>query len=257
MNRSLERRKDLIGGILFISLIIILIVGGFFLTRYLTSDKEKDKALKKEINQFKIDEEKELIYFENEEAISDAPDIIYKDVVINLKEADTVNELLKKDMDEIRKSVKKTSENPVDTTKEILFDNSEILSAKERNYASYESANYLSLVVTDSNFDIYTGSTITNQASYIFSLTNGKRLSNDTLLGYNNLTIDMVKEKIRVKLSDDQLEMGEENTILIDDTINAITTDNAVMYVSRTGKLCLTFIVKTTNDSYNDSIELN
>lgn len=257
MNRSLERRKDLIGGILFITLIITLIVGGFFLTRYLTSDKEKSKARENELKQFKIDEKKEFIYYENEEVISEAPDIVYKDVVINLKEADTVNELLKNKMDEIRKTVKKTSETPVDTTKEILFDNSEIYSAKERNYISYESANFLSLVITDSDFDIYTGSKITNQEAYTFSLTNGKRLSNETLLGYNNLTFDMVKEKIRVKLSDDQLELGAESTILVDDTINAINPDNAVLYVNRTGKLCLAIIVKTTNDSYNDNVELN
>ena len=54
-------------------------------------------------------------------------------------------------MDEIRKSVKKTSENQVDTTREIQFDNSDIFSAKERDYVSYESANYISLVVTDSD----------------------------------------------------------------------------------------------------------
>lgn len=257
MNRSLERKKDLIGGIIFISFIIFLIVGGYFLTKYMTSDKEKEKAVKNELNQFKIDTKKDLVYFDNEEVVSESPDIIYKDVVINLKDADTVNELLKEKMDEIRKSVKKTSENQVDTTRDILFDNSEIFSAKERDYISYESANYLSLVITDSDFDIYTGSKITSQESYTFSLTNGKRLSNETLLGYHNLTIDMVKEKIRVKLADDQLELSEGNTILVDDTVNAITSENAVLYINRTGKLCLSFIVKTSNDSYNDDIELN
>ena len=257
MNRSLERKKDLIGGILFISFVLFLIIGGYFLTRYMTSDKEKEKAAKNEINQFKIDDKKDLVYFDNEEVISDAIDLVYKDVIINLKEADTVNELLKSQMDEIRKSVKKTSENQVDTTREIQFDNSDIFSAKERDYVSYESANYISLVVTDSDFDIYTGSKITNQDSYTFSLSNGKRLSNETLLGYNNLTLDMVKEKIRVKLTDDQTEINDGTSILVDDTINAINSENAVLYVNRSGKLCLSFIVKTSNESYNDNIELN
>ena len=67
----------------------------------------------------------------------------------------------------------------------------------------------------------------------------------------------MVKEKIRVKLTDDQTEINDGTNILVDDTINAINGENAVLYVNRSGKLCLSFIVKTSNESYNDNIELN
>ena len=46
MNRHLERKKDFVGGITFIIFVAILIVGGFFLTRYLTSEKEHKKSFK-------------------------------------------------------------------------------------------------------------------------------------------------------------------------------------------------------------------
>ena len=256
MNRSLERKKDFIGSISFLAFILFLIVGGYFLTNYLTSDTEKEKIAKSEINQLKVDEKKELVYFTNEVAISEDPDITYKDVVINLKEADTTNELIKKKMDSIRGSVKKISENQVDRSKDILNEESDIFYALERNYVTYESTKYLSLLITDSEYSCYTGSEIKNQYAYTFSLSNGKQLSNETLLGYKSLSIDDVKEKVRAKLSQDQIDFGEENTIYIDDTVNSIDMDNAALYVNRAGKLCISVIVKTSQESYNDTIEL-
>ena len=41
MNRNLERRRDFIGSILFVIFVLILVVGGFFATKYLTSDSQK------------------------------------------------------------------------------------------------------------------------------------------------------------------------------------------------------------------------
>ena len=69
MNRHLERKKDFVGGITFIIFVAILIVGGFFLTRYLTSEKEHKKVLQSEIDKLKMDPKKDLVYYENYEDI--------------------------------------------------------------------------------------------------------------------------------------------------------------------------------------------
>ena len=256
MNRNLERKKDFIGGITFIIFVVILIVGGFFVTRYLTSEKEHKKVLQSEIDKLKMDPKKDLVYYENETILSPDPDIIHKDIIINLKEADTVNELLKESMDKIRTSVKKKGEVEVDSSKDILYD-IDIVSSKERNYTVYESLKYLSVLVTDSDFTCYNGSTITSQTAYTFSLTTGKRLSNETLLGYANLSINDVKNKIRSKLEEDQKELTDGQTINIDETINLINIKDLVIYTNKSGKIVTSFVVKTNEDSYNDTIELN
>lgn len=257
MNRNLERRKDLIGGITFVIFIVFLIVGGFFLTRYLTSEKEHKKVVQSEIDKLKIDSSKDLVYFENETVVSADPDIVHKDIIINLKEADTVNELLKEKMDAIRTTVKKISESQIDPNREILFKEEDIFSANERDYSVYESLNYLSVLVTDSEFSCYTGSTIKDQQAYTFSLSTGKRLSNETLLGYTGLSIDEVKNKVRLKLEEDQKDFNEGNSILIDETINSINVNDALIYANKSGKIVITIVVKTNEDSYNDTIELN
>ena len=257
MNRWLERRKDLIGGITFIVFVIALVIGGFFLTRYLTSDKEHQKVIQSEIDKLKIDPKKDLVYYENETFISSDPGIVHKDIIINLKEADTVNELLKEKMDSIRTTVKKISESEVDPNKEILYNSEDIFSAKERDYTVYESLNYLSVLVTDSDFSCYTGSEITKQQAFTFSLSTGKRLSNDTLLGYAKVSIDDVKNKVRTKLENDQKDFTDGNTINIDETINSINAKDAIIYTNKSGKIVITIVVKTNEDSYNDTIELN
>lgn len=256
MNRHLERKKDFVGGITFIIFVAILIVGGFFLTRYLTSEKEHKKVLQSEIDKLKMDPKKDLVYYENETILSPDPDIIHKDIIINLKEADTVNELLKKSMDNIRTSVKKKGEVEIDTSKDILYD-IDIVSSKERNYTVYESLKYLSVLVTDSDFTCYNGSTITSQTAYTFSLSTGKRLSAETLLGYADVTIDDIKNKVRSKLEEDQKDLTDGQTINIDETINLINTKDLVIYTNKSGKIVISFVVKTNEDSYNDTIELN
>ena len=257
MSRTLERRRNLIGGIAFVSFVLFLIVGGFFLTKYLTSDTEKEKIQQKGIDNLKIDESKDLIYFKNETPISDDPDIVFRDVVVNLKGNETLNELINKDSENIRSSVKKISESEVDKSREILYAESDIFSSLERNYLSYESSKYLSLIVYDGEYNCYTGSQIKSIKTYNFSLSTGKQLSNETILGFNSLSIDDVKNKIRTKLEADQADFGEENQIDFDSTINAITLQNANLFFKASGKLYITVIVKTNQDSYNDTIELN
>jgi len=255
-SRQLERRKDFIGSIVFVSFIFVLIVGGFFVTKYLTSDTEKDKIKKDQVNNLKTNQKEELVYYENEDVISEEPEIVYKDIVINLVGNSTTNDILKEEMDKIRTSVKKISESELDPNKEVLYKENDIFTAKERNYNVYESSNYLSVVIVDSNFNCYTGSDISSVKSYTFSLSTGKNISNQTLLGYKKLDIDSVKNKVREKLTKDQADFGEDTTILIDDTVNVINIDNACVYINKTGKLVISVIVKTSEGSYNDVIEL-
>lgn len=258
MNRVLERQRDVVGGITFVVFVIALIVGGFFLTRYLTSEKEHIKVLKNEVDKYKLDASKDLVYYENETIVSAEPDIVHKDIVINLKEASTINEILKEEMESsVRNSVKKISESEIDPNRELLFNEEDIFSAKERNYSVYESLNYLSVLVTDSDFSCYTGSSIVKEHAYTFSLSTGKRLSNETLIGFANLSIDDIKNKIRTKLEQDQQDFAEGIFINIDDTINSINVNDAVIYTNKLGKVVITIVVKTNEDSYNDTIELN
>lgn len=260
MNRNLERRRDFIGSILFVSFILFLVIGGFFATKYLTSDSQKKQIHKSEINKFKNDSNKDFVYYENEVTVCEDPDIVHKDLVINLTGTDTLNKILKEENDAIRASVKKISESEIDPSKEVLYKQEKdpfLCYTKERNYSSFESSKYLSILITDGEFNCYTGSQITSVKSYNFNLANGKQLSNQTILGFYNMSIDDVKLKISEKLAEDQIEFGENSIISVEETLNGINIDNAAIYYNNTGKLIISIIVKTSQESYNDTIELN
>lgn len=257
MNRNLERKRDFIGSILFVCFVFTLIVGGFFATKYLTSDSQKKQIRKDEQSKFKVDSKKDFVYFDNVVTICEDPDIVHKDLVINLIGTDTLNEILKSENDIIRASVKKISESELDPAKEVLYDEGDIFYSKERNYSSFESSKYLSILITDGEFNCYTGSQITSVKSYNFNLANGKQLSNPTILGFYSMNIEDVKSKISEKLAADQAEFGENNTINVEETLNGITIENAALYYNNAGKLNISFIVKTSQESYNDTIELN
>lgn len=257
MNRNLERKRDFIGSILFVCFIFVLIVGGFFGTKYLTSDSQKKQIHKNEISKFKADSKKDFVYFEDEVTVCEDPDIVHKDIVINIMGAETLNEILKKENADIRASVKKISESELDTSREVLYDEGDIFFSRERNYSVLESSKYLSIIITDAEFNCYTGSQITGVKTYNFNLANGKQLSNETILGFNSMSIDDVKNKISEKLASDQEEFGENTIISAEDTLNSITLENAAIYYNKTGKLMVSIIVKTNQESYNDTIELN
>lgn len=257
MNRLFDKKSNFIACIFFVFLLLILAVGGFFLTKYLTNEEHEEIARQRGLDSFKSDTSKEIVYFENETIISEEPDIVYKDVVINLQDAKTVNQILKDEMVNIRNSVKKISESEVDPNREILYSEQDIFYALERNYAFYESTNYLSVVVTDGYFDCYSGSNISSVKTYNFSLNNGKHLSNQTLLGFFNTNIDEIKNIIRTKLNTDQLEFNDGNQILIDETLNDINLENMNIYINKKGELTISILVKTSEGSYNDTIELS
>ena len=151
-------------GIAFIIFILILAIGGFFLTKYLTTDeKETSKIKNGEMlgDEHKIDKSKDYIYFENEKIISSEPDITYKDVVINLDIAQSINNTLKNEMNNIRNSVKYISDNELDPAREVLYDDENIYSALERNFEIYNFKEYISLVIKDYDFNCYDGSLFT------------------------------------------------------------------------------------------------
>lgn len=258
-----EERNNIIGSIFFFLLIIVLAVGGFFVTKKLTKDENKEETKNNEVvisDEYKVDKEKEYIYFENEKFISMEPDITYKDVIINLNTAETVNRTLKNELDSIRNSVKYITDNPLDPNREVMYDGENIYSASERNYEIFEYKEYISLIVRDYEFSCYDGSLLKSLKSYVYNISNGKMLLTEDLLGLYNISMETVKEKIREHLQSKQTIIEETQTelILIDETINNLNNPSShAIYIDKYGDLNISFIVKSSQVDYNESIKLN
>lgn len=256
-----ETKNNAIGGLLFILLILVLGIGGFFFTKEVISEKEPEKNSDTEVvvsDEHKIDKAQEFIYYTNELFISMEPDITYKDVTINLKTAETINQTLKTELDAIRNSVKYIKDNELDPNREVMYED-EIYSASERNYETHTYKDYISLLVKDYEFTCYDGSLLKRLRSYVFNVSNGKMLLNNDLLDMYDAEMTDIKTQVRDKLINDQSYDEEGNEVIkIEETISGLDNpDNYALYIDKYGDLFISYIVKTNQVDYNESMKLN
>lgn len=249
--------RNIIASILFFAFIIGLIIGGYLYIKDLSDQPEKPeiKEETKETVDYRIDKNKDYIYFENEEIISVDPELTYKDVYLNIEGAEIINSALKAEMDILRKSVVKLDETNKDETKTLLYEETEVFSAKERNYITYKSGNYYSLVINDLDFNCYSDFLTTTLKGYIIDTKTGSIITNEEILKKYNLTEEDIKERVSLRLDETQNE--SEGTVVINKEKTLETLfDNYALYIEG-NDLYITFIVKSNFVNYNDNVKLN
>lgn len=255
-----EKNKAVIGGILFLLLILFIGVGGYIYTFKNNKHKEIINKIDVITDEYKKDKTKEYIYYTDENVISKELQIVYKTPVINLYNTQTnaiANELAQ-DNEKMISEIKKISTTENTTGNEITFNTDDIYSATYRNYEDYQYNEYISLVITDVYYDCFKGiNDYPNIKSYIFDVKNNERISNLDILSKYNITLTDLKEKIKNKLNEEQTVDNEVETIKIEETINNIDDGNYGLYVDNTGNLVIKYIVKSNQMNYNEIMIIN
>ena len=252
-----NKGRNIFMSFLFLGIIIAMIIGGYIYIKDLTKDnsKKQKEETKEEIKDYRLDKEKDYIYYDNEEIISLDPELTFKDVYLNIEGADIINSTLKSEMDDIRKSIEYLNETNKDESKTLLYEETTVYNTKERNYLTYESKNYVSLVINDLNFNCYDDFLITGIKSYVIDTKTANILTFEDLLKKYNLANEDVLDRVSSRLDETQSLNGEVEVIKKDETLNTLF-DNYGYYIN-SGDLYITFIVKTNFVNYNDSIKLN
>ncbi len=253
-----EKNKAIFGCTVFILLILAIGIGGYVYTFKNTKHIDQNNAEEKIVNLNKKDKEKDYIYYEEEKVVSDTIHLVYKNPVINLNnsQADAIYNEIKNENDNYYNNIKKISETSNDTGKEISFNTDDIYSATIRDYENYEYSDYISLMITDSLYDCFSGVYDYNLIkSYIFDTTINERVSNIDILSKYNTSLSEVKEKIREKLESDQTIIEGVESIKIEETINNLSNDNSYgLYIDNSGNLIIKYIVKSNQINYNESM---
>lgn len=247
-------KKSIFMSILFLAVLISLIIGGqIYVSKLQKGDKAKSEKHVSN-NDFRLDKKKDYIYYENEKVISDEPEIVFTDVIINLKGADVINASLKSEMDSIRNSVVLLNDNNKDANKELKYSKTNIFEAIERDYQTYEYLDYLSLVISDVNFNCYDDFSPKSVKGYVILKSEGKILTDDEILKKYDITKDDIKTRISAFLDEEILVKGE-NIIKKEDTLNELY-NNYAFYI-KSGDLYISFIVKTNLVDYNENVKVN
>lgn len=253
-----ETNKNKFMAIIFFAFIIFLIIGGYIFTRKIkmkSQNKESSKTVEKET--IKINENEDYIYFENEETINDEPDITYKDVIINFKNAQVINDTLKNENLNLKKSVTYLKDQTLDETKELMFPEVKIYQAKARDYQIYKTYKYASLVINNYNFDCYDGVLMTGVESYIISLDEGKILNINDIYDIFKIDEEIIKDIINSYLVAHQTIVNEIEVINVNETLNNLFDENHYAFYIDNNELYLSFIVKSNLIDYNENIKVS
>lgn len=230
--------------IIFISIILIIAVGGYFLISNnegisFTEDKNEVKSIK-------IEEDKDYIYFTNEEALSKRESLNYKDIVININSDDAkkLADELNKNMSSIRNNYSKISEqSDLNVPKELLQD--DVYEAKMIDYEVIKADKYLTLQVNNYLYRFEEGALESNLKYYVFDLENGELLSNKDILIKENISDQQVRSKIRSSISND-------DTVDIDATL----AGEYYLTINSNNKVVVNVLVKTSESDYMIDIEM-
>ena len=252
-----ENFKSKIGFGIFIFIVIALAIGGYFFKEYILNKPVIEANIDEsgEVN-YKIDEDKEYIYYDNKETISEGAEIYYRDVVINLKSQTTLNEQLKKENQIYKNNIKYISDQTNIISNDLIHFNYDNLYALTfRDYATYEHDKYISLVINDFNYTCFDEKTFNKTKSYIFNIETGTLVSEDEVLNKFNTNMEKIKENIKTYLVGKQTTVDDVDLINIEETLNNFNI--YAIYVNKNGKLEVSFIVKSNKIDYNDFVVLN
>lgn len=245
--------RSKLGFIMFFLIVISLLIGGYIYMRYTINEKNINKDNQEEITDYRIDKNKEYIYYTNEDTLSSEGEFYYKDVIINLECANVINETLEKDNKIYKENIKYISEQENLISDTINYNNDNIYSMTFRDYKNYEYDKYISLVINEYNYSCFDNVTYKKSITYTFNKNENKLLSEDELLNMYDMNMDIIKEKVRVYLDSKQSKIDGVDVIKIDDTINELEYS---LYIDEFGKLCVSFLVKTTEVDYNEIMEV-
>ena len=259
----MDNTKNTVGLIFFIIIILLFTVGGYFFMRYMLNDfenKSNGEEAITEIKEIRIDATKDYIYYENATDLLHEEHIEKRDVVINIKGFESINETLREelasyDSEQVTLDEVTLSDGVTCTNEANLY------SFPYREYEDTVFGDYISLVINDFTYNCINGSRIENIKGYVIDKNTGDVYTPEELLEEFSITEDSIIEQIRERLNDTQVLDGDTQVIDIEGTISDIKNGEygtvKSLSISKTGNLVINFIVKSNRINYNDSIELN
>lgn len=249
--------RDKIGMTILIVIILVFVVGGYFLMDYMTKEeKTVVKTKENDVLDLRIDKNKDFIYYENSEEISH--ELVIEDAVINIIGLENINNALHSELVSINNS--KVTYSNQELPEGVTCEDG-IYAMKFRDYQDISYSKYLTLLVNDYDYSCLSGNIPTSRKSYVVNKETGKIISDEELLQIFNVTEDQIYEGVKKRLENTQT-LDEENQVIdINGTLENLKNGsygiNKALSVSKNGKLTINFIVKSNKINYNDSIEIN
>lgn len=242
VNKFEKNSLCVVGFILFI--ILLIFIGNVGL-KLLNDKKQVDTPEEQKV--LYVDENKDIVYYDNITTISEDANLIYRDIHINLDSEDArkVEEELNAKMANIRGSYTLISESDV-PSEDIIMDYDDILEAEILDYTIYNSTTYLTILANNYTYYATLEDDISDLEYYVFNKYTGKLLDNETILNNENITNEDITNRISTYLATD-------TGIDVDGTIN----NGYDLFYNQYGELMVKILVNMGEVQYNEVISFN
>lgn len=258
----MNNTKNILGLIGFILILLLFIVGGYFLMDYMLNkpNNDSDDSGITEIKEIRIDDTKEYVYFENTEDILHEEHISKEDAIINIKGFESINEELHSELEAFNSEYVSLDDVTLNEG-ETCSNESNLYSFPYREYTYNVFGDYISLVINDFTYNCLEGSEINNIKSYIINKENGETYTEAKLLETFEVTDEEIITLVEDRLHDTQVLDGDTEVIDVNATINSIRNNEygttKALSISKTGELELNFVVISNRINYNDTITIS
>ncbi len=250
----MDNRRNKIGFTIFIVLLFILGIGGFFAMKFLTATEEEQttffKSTPKEVDN-RIDKSKDYVYYDGENVVLENLDISYKNININLSAGKTISETLNSEIQNLKGTVKYIKDVTIPSDAEYEENEQGIYSLDYREYVEYDYENYITILVKDSTYNVIDGSIPIAIKAYVFDKNKDIVITENDLLNIYKTSMDAIKEKVRVKLNAEQETGDGEPLYNINETLNNF---KCALTINKIGKLEINYIVSSTKTDFYDKI---
>ncbi len=240
--------------IMFVVILLIFIVGGYFGMNYFINMEDSENDIEQNIVEsvdYRIDKTKDYIYLTDTDIIVSGMNITFAKININLSSAKDLEERINNEVNSFSSTVVKsdTVEIPEET---VTFPNPEgVYSVSYKDYEIIEFDSYITLIDKNFDYNIINYSTATGLEVNIFDKNTGNLVNESEILNLKGNTLENVKEAVKSKLNTLNIDGAGIN---IDETINNF--DYGV-YLNKIGDLEVIYLVKSTNQNYYDTLVIN
>ena len=252
--------KSVLSMTIFLIIVLVIGVSGYFLViKNRDRSEEKSPIIEESIvnyNEIKIDESKEFVYEENFEIMSEELEIIYSDIIINIDSVDAkqLETKLNSEKASLKQSIKYISQTEVDD-EELLYSVDDIFSASVRHYESYNYEKYLTLTVNDHTYYATVGADNQTVNAYTFNLETGSLLTLDEMLDIYTVSRTTLIRRLTENLQ--SIYDASPEVINFEGSVSGINElSNVSVYIDENGKLKANYVVITTENTYNETVEI-
>ena len=192
----MENKKNKIGFVSFLVVIVVFGFGGYLAMKYFTNNINQSNSFfttpNKEVDK-RLDKSKDFVYYDEVTNAIEDLNIEYKNIHINFESGNAISLELNKEMAEYRKTIKYTKDVELDDDVEYEENDEGVYSLTYRDYVEYDYENYITIIIKDSDYNVINGTIPKSIKSYIIDKNTGSIITEEEILEKYNTNIFMCK----------------------------------------------------------------